>query len=117
MLLCSRIASSHAAQIDFFRARKAPKWQLLSFCDVRSARSDTSWSSIISIVILQYVLVRPLLVLIALVTQATKRYCYESLSPDFAPLWVTIISLLSVTIAMWGLVNFFVEMRPDLAPH
>ena len=64
---------------------------------------------------LQYVLVRPLLALAALITQATKQYCNESMSPSFAHLWILVISIISVTVAMWGLANFYVEVREDLA--
>ena len=117
MLMCSWIAPSHAFQIEFFATRKAPKWKVLSWFGVRSARSGISWFNICSVLVLQYTLMRPLLALIGIVTQATRRYCLESLSPSFAHLWVQILSLLSVLIAMFGLINFFAEMRKDLAIH
>ena len=66
---------------------------------------------------LQYVIIRPVLALVSLITQATSQYCNESLSPKFAHLWVEVISTISVSVAMWGLGNFYVEMRKDLAPY
>jgi hypothetical protein len=54
---------------------------------------------------------------IALTTEATHHYCVESLSPAFAHIWVTIIQAVSVTCAMFCLIQFFVQVRADIASH
>lgn len=62
-------------------------------------------------------MIRPILALAALITQATKTYCDESLSPDFAHLWLEVISIISVGVAMWGLANFYYGVRKELASY
>jgi uncharacterized membrane-anchored protein len=54
---------------------------------------------------------------VSLISELTKRYCEESLSPAFAHVWVLTFDALAVTIAMYCLIQFYVQMRVDLARH
>ena len=72
--------------------------------------------------------------LVALVTQAAGIYCLESLNPAFAHIWVRqsgelkstqaniifqvmVIEGCCVTIAMYCLIQFYVQLKDDLAEH
>lgn len=50
-------------------------------------------------------------------TQHFNVYCEPSLSPFFAHIWVTVIEAASVSIAMFCLIQFYLQLRTDLAEH
>jgi len=67
---------------------------------------------------LQYVLVRPLMAFIATFAQALGNYCPGELTAFQAGYpWVTAINLISVTVAMYALVLFYVVAKDELKPY
>lgn len=55
--------------------------------------------------------------IVTCLTQYFGRYCEESLNPAFSHIWVLCIESLCVTIAMYAIIQFYVQLREDLAPH
>lgn len=53
----------------------------------------------------------------AVVTQVLGRYCLESLNPVFAHIWVMGIEAVAVTIAMYCIIQFYLQVRKDIAQH
>lgn len=53
----------------------------------------------------------------ALITQIFDRYCIESLNPAFAHIWVMVIEAIAVTIAMYCLIQFYYQIKEDIAEH
>lgn len=53
----------------------------------------------------------------AVVTQVFDRYCIESLNPAFAHVWVMVIEATAVTIAMYCLIQFYYQIKEDIAEH
>lgn len=53
----------------------------------------------------------------AVITQFFDRYCIESLSPAFAHIWVMVIEAVAVTIAMYCLIQFYYQIKEDIAEH
>ncbi|KAK1058137.1 hypothetical protein LTR33_013473, partial [Friedmanniomyces endolithicus] len=72
---------------------------------------------IIWIGVFQYCFIRILFTVVSVVTEELGRYCEASLSPAFAHVWVTAFEALSVTIAMFCLIQFYLQLRYDLAEH
>jgi hypothetical protein len=54
---------------------------------------------------------------VAVTTQATKNYCQSSKDPRYAYIWVAGFEAISVTIAMYFLIQFYLQLKTDLAPH
>jgi hypothetical protein len=54
---------------------------------------------------------------LAMITQLLDRYCESSLSPEFAHVWVMTLNALSVTVAMYCLIQFYIQLKDDLAEH
>jgi len=52
-----------------------------------------------------------------MITQLLNRYCESSLSPAFAHVWVISFESLSVTVAMYCLIQFYIQLKGDLAEH
>jgi hypothetical protein len=67
--------------------------------------------------IFQYCFIRPFFTLVAVITQANGRYCQSSKDPRFAYIWVAGFEGVSVTIAMFCLIQFYIQLKTDLAPH
>lgn len=55
--------------------------------------------------------------IVAVVSQVFNRYCLESLNPAFSHVWVMVIEALAVTIAMYCLIQFYVQIKADLQEH
>ena len=53
----------------------------------------------------------------AVVTQVAGRYCLESLNPIFAHIWVMGIEAVAVSIAMYCIIQFYLQVRKDIAQH
>lgn len=54
---------------------------------------------------------------VAVVTEAVNLYCLESLNPAFSHIWVMGIEALAVTIAMYCLLQFYWQIKEDIAQH
>jgi len=67
--------------------------------------------------VFQYCLIRVLFTIVAVITQLFNVYCESSLSPAFAHIWVQVFEAASVTIAMFCLIQFYIQLKGDLAEH
>lgn len=55
--------------------------------------------------------------IVSVISEATGRYCEASLSPEYAHVWVTAFEALSVTFAMFFVIQFYIQLKNDLAEH
>src|ERR1700712_2552527 len=145
-LLCHYVEPTLHEQKNYFRKLEAKNWVWpfpwmqkctggadkgflrkprsgLTWFNVSRARSDlyntseTNLLQIIWICVFQYCLIRVLMTFLAMITQLLDRYCESSLSPEFSHIWVMTLNALSVTIAMYCLIQFYVQLKDDLAEH
>ncbi|KAG8525801.1 uncharacterized protein KY384_000561 [Bacidia gigantensis] len=126
-LLCHYIAPDLHSQKDYFRGATPRNWVLpiswLQRCTggqhgfFKIPRSGLTWFNIIWFGVFQYCFIRVFMTCVAVVTQAIGIYCLESLSPAFAHIWVMVIEGGCVTVAMYCLIQFYVQLREDLAEH
>lgn len=72
---------------------------------------------IVWIGVFQYCCIRVLFTIVSVVTEVFDRYCEHSLSPAFGHIWVTVFNAASVTVAMFCLIQFYIQLRVDLAEH
>jgi hypothetical protein len=54
---------------------------------------------------------------VAVIAQTQGKYCQSSKDPRFAYIWVAGFEATSVTIAMYCVIQFYVQLKDDLAPH
>ncbi|CAG8764782.1 13024_t:CDS:2, partial [Racocetra persica] len=71
--------------------------------------SITKWG------ILQYVIMKPIITFISLITEALGVFCAESLSFAFARVYMKILTFICVTIAMYALVVLYLTIKDDIA--
>ncbi|KAJ5191733.1 uncharacterized protein N7498_010718 [Penicillium cinerascens] len=128
-LLCHYIAPDLHSQKDYFRGiqPKAWLWPLNWFQNWkccfghrgawRNPRSGLTWFNVIWAGVFQYCVMRVMMTIVSVITQATGSYCEESLSPAFAHIWVLAIESVCVTIAMYCLIQFYHQIHKDITEH
>jgi hypothetical protein len=67
--------------------------------------------------VFQYCFIRVLFTFVALISELFGRYCDSSLSPAFAHIWVLGFDAIAVTIAMFCLIQFYVQVKGEIAEH
>ncbi|KAI8220580.1 hypothetical protein K4K55_011490 [Colletotrichum sp. SAR 10_96] len=127
-LMCHYLAPDLHTQKEYFRNLHPIKpwvWPLNWFAKCcggdrgpwRTPKSGLTWFNVNWIGIYHYVFIRVAMTVTAVVSQYFHRYCESSNNPVFAHIWVISINCVAVTIAMYCVVQFYVQMREALAPH
>ena len=127
-LLCNYIASTVHDQKDYFRMQDPRNWVLpVSWLQrltggqdrgwLRRPRSGLTYFNIIWLLVFQYCFIRVFFTFVAMISQATGRYCQNSLNPAFAHIWIEIIEGIGVTFAMYGIIQFYVQIKAEIAEH
>ncbi|KAF2657244.1 DUF300-domain-containing protein [Lophiostoma macrostomum CBS 122681] len=127
-LMCHYIAPDLHQQKQYFRDITPKNWvwplTWIQKCTggenkgfLRKPRSGLTWFNIVWVAVFQYCFIRVFFTIVAVVTQATGRYCQSSKDPRFAYIWVAGFEAISVTIAMYCLIQFYIQLKQDLAPH
>ncbi|KAK9422734.1 putative Organic solute transporter Ostalpha-domain-containing protein [Seiridium unicorne] len=83
----------------------------------RTPKSGLTWFNIIWIGIYHYCFIRVAMTITAVVTQYFDRYCESSNNPVFAHIWVLVIESIAVTIAMYCVIQFYIQLKGPLAEH
>ncbi|GAA5895324.1 hypothetical protein JCM8208_005978 [Rhodotorula glutinis] len=65
----------------------------------------------------QYVVVRPLSTLASVIGEATGYYCLASWSPKFVHVWASAAITVSVTVAMYCVLQLYMPLREPLKPY
>ncbi|KAI8942171.1 hypothetical protein NX059_000259 [Plenodomus lindquistii] len=128
-LMCHYVAPNLHEQKSYFRRARPKNWapplnwlQKLG-CGgendgwLRRPRSGLTWFNIVYIGVFQYCLVRPLFTIIAVIAESRGRYCKSSKHPKFASVWVFSVNVISALISMYCLVQFYIQLKSDLARH
>jgi hypothetical protein len=127
-LMCHYIAPNLHEQKEYFRNVEPKNWvwpiTWMQKCTggedkgwLRKPRSGLTWFNVVWISIFQYCLIRPFFTIVAVVTQTQGRYCASSKDPRYAYIWVAGFEAASVTVAMYCLIQFYLQLKDDLAPH
>ncbi|PHH66079.1 hypothetical protein CDD81_604 [Ophiocordyceps australis] len=127
-LLCHYVAPDLHAQKDFFRHMRPIKpwvWPVTWFAKCcggqrglwRTPESGLTWFNIIWIGIYHYCFIRVAMTISAVVAQYFERYCESSNLPVFGHIWIILINGFAVSVAMFCLVQFYIQLRAALAEH
>ncbi|KAK0714903.1 organic solute transporter Ostalpha-domain-containing protein [Lasiosphaeris hirsuta] len=129
-LMCHYIAPDLHEQKEYFREMHPVKpwvWPLNWFAKCcggergpwRTPRSGLTWFNIVWIGIYHYCFIRVAMTITAVATQYFHRYCESSNSPLFGHIWIVVVQSIAVTIAMYCVIQFYVQLRatPQLEPN
>jgi uncharacterized membrane protein (DUF485 family) len=65
----------------------------------------------------QYVIIRPLTTLVSVISEYTGYYCLASWSPKFLHVWCSAAITISVTVAMYVVLQLYVALKVELEPY
>jgi len=126
-LMCAYIAPNLHLQKEYFRKIKPKQWiwpmRWLQKCAggengwLRTPRSGLTWFNVIWVAVFQYCFIRVTMTITAVLTQYFDRYCLESLNPAFSHIWVMVIEGAAVSVTMYCIIQFYVQVRADIAQH
>ncbi|KAL3426898.1 duf300 domain-containing protein [Phlyctema vagabunda] len=126
-LLCHYLAPNLHEQKDYFRGIVPKPWvwpvNWFAACcggqrgPWRIPRSGLTWFNIVWSGVYQYCFVRVSMTVTAVITQYFGRYCEASNSPVFAHIWILVLEGAAVTVAMYCLIQFYIQLRKDLSSH
>ncbi|KAL3474547.1 organic solute transporter Ostalpha-domain-containing protein [Aspergillus californicus] len=126
-LLCHYIAPDLHNQKVYFRGIQPKNWvwpiTWLQKCFGgnngiwRVPRSGLTWFNVIWVGVFQYCLLRVLMTIVAVVTQKFDLYCEQSLNPAFSHIWVLAIECVAVTIAMYCLIQFYIQIKDEISEY
>ncbi|KAL4957515.1 organic solute transporter Ostalpha-domain-containing protein [Aspergillus filifer] len=126
-LLCHYIAPDLHSQKEYFRGIQPKNWvwpvTWLQKCSGgpkgiwRLPRSGLTWFNVIWVGVFQYCLLRVLMTIVAVVTQKFDLYCESSLNPAFSHIWVLAIECVAVTIAMYCLIQFYIQIKDEISEY
>lgn len=115
-LLLQYVGDTPAEQHEVFRMVKLKKWFWpLGFWKYRPTGLHFLW--LMKICILQYAIVRPVCTLVAVGLQPFGLYCLESWEPWFGHIYITILISISVTVAMYCIIQFYMPIQEELKPY
>jgi len=115
-LLLSYIGETEADQAEAFKAVRFKKW-IWPLGSLKYKPSGPYFLVIMKWSIGQYWIFRPGCTLAAVATQAFNLYCLESWSPRYSHVWTSFLISISVTIAMYAVLQFYVTMKEELSPY
>ncbi|KAI0061163.1 DUF300-domain-containing protein [Artomyces pyxidatus] len=99
------------------RGLDVKKW-VLPFRSVKwKPRDGLDFLQLMKWGVLQYCIVRPVTTLAAVILNYIGWYCEDSWSPAWGHIWVTSIISMSVTIGMYCLLQLYLSVATELAPH
>ncbi|KAM3542307.1 hypothetical protein ARSEF1564_004755 [Beauveria bassiana] len=124
-LLCHYCAPDLHSQKDFFREMRPIKpWIMpvnwFAACcggqrgPWRTPKSGLTWFNINWIGVYHYCFVRVAMTVSAVVSQYFEKYCESSNNPVFAHIWIIVLNALAVTVAMFCLIQVYVQLKEAL---
>ncbi|KAM0716534.1 hypothetical protein Q7P37_007979 [Cladosporium fusiforme] len=127
-LMCEYVAPGLHEQKKFFRTLTPVNWFwgvfFMQKCTggedrgpFRKPRSGLTWFNVIWAGVFQYCLIRVLFTIVSVISERFDRYCEHSLNPAFAHIWVVSFEGASVTVAMFCLVQFYIQLKQHLSEH
>ncbi|GME49328.1 putative duf300 domain-containing protein [Neofusicoccum parvum] len=129
MLLCNFLAPDLKTFKEAFTHVKPRPWVSRPRCLKKRraaeqtedpAASRSTWPRYINIVclsIFQYTVVKLIVSIITLATEAAGVFCAESNSLNYAHIYVNVTQTISLTVAMAILFHFYTQFKQDLGPH
>ncbi|KAK8213935.1 organic solute transporter Ostalpha-domain-containing protein [Phyllosticta capitalensis] len=127
-LLCHYIAPTLHEQKEYFRNVEPKNWvwpmTWAQKCSggqdkgwLRKPRSGLTWFNIIWISVFQYCFIRVLFTILSVIGEKADFLCEDSLSPAYLHIWSLAFESIAVTIAMYCLIQFYIQLKQDLAQY
>ncbi|CCO33803.1 Transmembrane protein 184 homolog DDB_G0276041 [Rhizoctonia solani AG-1 IB] len=94
------------------KARLPAPW-----CCFRYRPTKSYFMHMVKWLVLQFIIIRPVVTVISIILHGLDMLCPSKMSPSHPNLWLTIFDILSMIIAMYGLILFYKLTRKELDGH
>ncbi|OHW93123.1 DUF300 domain-containing protein [Colletotrichum incanum] len=112
LLLCEFVSPSAQHRDVFFAALTVKNKKA-----VNGEENGLEWFRKMWFAVFQYPVVTLLVAILTAITQAAGVYCEFASKAHFAKIWLSIISNVSLTIAIMTVLRFFMQLKSELAHH
>lgn len=113
MLLLQYIGDSTSGQKKAMLEKRGLKWTFPFNCFVMNPAGRRTFV-LLKWGILQYVIVKPALTIVTIITHANGVFCPDSMRPKYAHMWVSIVGFISVSVALYALVSLYRVIKDDI---
>lgn len=115
LLLIQYVAESGAGgSAEAALARKDKQPLPLPFCFLRFRPTKPAFMHVVKWSVMQYAIIRPAISVASIVTQYYNVYCSSSYSYKYAYVYLVSVDTVSITVALYGLILFYVLTREEL---
>lgn len=115
-LICVYLSPSPVKRLQIL-SEKPKRRFLFPLCFLTIHPASPNFLMDLKISVVQYVVIRPLMVLCAVILNSQSLFCPNSLSPRHGRFWFAVITSLSTAIAMYALVMMYVVIKKDISIH
>ncbi|KAK1585093.1 organic solute transporter Ostalpha-domain-containing protein [Colletotrichum navitas] len=112
LLLCEFVSPSARHRDVFFAALTVKNKKAAS-----GEENGLEWFRKMWFAVFQYPVVSLLVAILTAITQGAGVYCEFASKPHFAKLWLSIISSVSLTLALITVLRFFMQLKSQLKEH
>ncbi len=116
-LLLQYLGDTSAEQSAALKGFRMKGWMWPLGCIRAKPKDGPSFVWVMKLSILQYAIVRPVCTLATVGMQYYGVYCLASWMPWFGHVWMALIISTSVSVALYALLQFYWELRKELAPY
>ncbi|KAI9227241.1 MAG: organic solute transporter Ostalpha-domain-containing protein, partial [Piptocephalis tieghemiana] len=117
ILLLQYLGKSPIAQRRALSAHKDKVKIAFPFCFLSYHPSNPHFLQYIKYGILQYVVIRPICTIVAVIMHATHIYCPHSYHLNHGHFWIVLVQTTSVTISMYAVIQFYITVKEDIAAY
>ncbi|KAI8830355.1 organic solute transporter subunit alpha/Transmembrane protein [Chytridium lagenaria] len=116
-LLLHYLGRDHAEQQAYLSTKHPHRYPRPCCCIGVFTPADPRFLKRIRIQVMQFVVVKPILTVMAVVMQSLNRFCEESMRPRFGHFWYVTIGLASILTCVYGLITLLHLVQHDIPQH
>ncbi|KDN47354.1 DUF300-domain-containing protein [Tilletiaria anomala UBC 951] len=116
-LFLQYLGDTRAEQHAVFKQVKLKKWMWPMGWLKAKPKTGLGFLWVMKICILQYAVIRPVCTLAAVGLQYFGLYCLNSFMPWFGHVWISAAISISVSVAMFCILQFYMPLKKELAPY
>ncbi|KAJ3215677.1 hypothetical protein HDU67_000145 [Dinochytrium kinnereticum] len=116
-LLMQYVGKTHQEQIAYLATKHEHHYPGPCRCFGKFDPASPRFFKRTRMMVLQYVIVKPLLTIMAVALESKHKFCEASMSPKYGHFWYVAIGLTSILTCVYGLVTLLHLIRDDIPQH
>ncbi|CAE7086281.1 unnamed protein product [Rhizoctonia solani] len=116
-LMIQYVANAAAGSLEGALSKKEKTRLPAPWCCFRFRPTKSSFIHMVKWLVLQFVIIKPIVAIISIVLYAVGLMCPTDMSSTEPSLWLTIVEILSMVTAVYGLIIFYRLTKQDIREH